>query len=111
MPYASEPALGSVSANAASLRPEHRSGRKRDFCSSVPNRTMPFMPIDWCTPMTTDSVPSIWANSSDTRQYPVWVSPAPPYSSGTYSPSRPRSPSSRISSSPIQRRSSTARSS
>jgi hypothetical protein len=29
---------------------------------------MPFMPIDWCTPITTDSAASICANSSETRQ-------------------------------------------
>ena len=60
--------FGSVSANAASLRPLVRSGRRRDFCSSLPYITMPFMPIDWCTPRITVSVGSIWANSSETRQ-------------------------------------------
>ena len=64
----SEPAFGSVSAKAASLRPLARSGRKRSFCSSVPYSAMPFIPIDWCTPMTTLSVASIWANTSETRQ-------------------------------------------
>ena len=68
MPCTSEPASGSVSAKPASLRPAARSGRKRAFCSSVPNSTMPFIPIDWCTPMITESVASIWANTSDTRQ-------------------------------------------
>ena len=83
MLWTSEPALGSVSANAASLRPEARSGRKRSFCSSVPKRTIPFIPIDWCTPMTTESVGSISAKASNTRQYPVCDRPWPPYSSGT----------------------------
>ena len=35
---ASEPASGSVSPNAASRRPEARSGSHRSFCSSVPKR-------------------------------------------------------------------------
>ena len=35
---ASEPASGSVSAKAASFRPDARSGKKRSFCSSLPNR-------------------------------------------------------------------------
>ena len=61
--------LGLGEREAGELAPAaHRSGRKRSFCSSVPNRTMPFIPIDWCTPMITDSVGSIWANTSDTRQ-------------------------------------------
>ena len=68
MDATSDPAPGSVSANAASLRPLARSGRKRAFCSSLPNSAIPFMPIDWCTPMITESVASIWANTSDTRQ-------------------------------------------
>jgi len=68
MPFTSEPAAGSVSAKAASFRPLARSGRKRSFCSSEPYSTMPFMPIDWCTPMITESVASIWAKFSDTRQ-------------------------------------------
>ncbi len=68
MPFTSEPAFGSVRAKAASLRPEARSGRKRSFCSSDPYRAIGFMPIDWCTPMITDSVGSICANTSETRQ-------------------------------------------
>ena len=68
IPCTSEPASGSVSAKPASLRPLARSGRKRSFCSSVPNSTMPFMPIDWCTPITTDKVASIGAKTSETRQ-------------------------------------------
>jgi len=35
---ASEPASGSVRPNAASLRPEQRSGSHSSFCSSVPHR-------------------------------------------------------------------------
>ena len=69
MLYASEPAFGSVSAKPASFRPAARSGRKRSFfCSSEPNKTIPFIPIDWCTPITTETVASICANVSNTRQ-------------------------------------------
>ena len=68
MPFTSEPASGSVSAKPASLRPLARSGSRRAFCSSVPNMTMPFSPIDWWTPITTASVASICAKVSDTRQ-------------------------------------------
>ena len=35
---ASEPASGSVSPKAASLRPAQRSGSQSSFCSSVPQR-------------------------------------------------------------------------
>ena len=35
---ASEPASGSVSPKAPSLRPAHRSGSSRAFCSSLPKR-------------------------------------------------------------------------
>ena len=75
--------MGSVSAKPASLRPDARSGRKRAFWSSEPNSTMPFMPIDWWTPIATVSDPSTWPIASNTRAYPVWESPCPPYSSGT----------------------------
>jgi hypothetical protein len=46
IPFTSEPAFGSVSANAASLRPAARSGRKRAFCSSEPYTAIGFIPID-----------------------------------------------------------------
>ena len=59
--------MGSVSAKPASLRPMARSGRKRSFCSSVPNSAMPLMPIDWWTPEPIVSDPSTWPNASNTR--------------------------------------------
>ena len=44
---ASEPASGSVSANAPSLRPLTRSGSHFACCSLVPNRSSARMPIEW----------------------------------------------------------------
>jgi hypothetical protein len=46
VPPASEPAPGSVSPNAASLRPATRSGRYFCFCSSVPNLKMGIAPSE-----------------------------------------------------------------
>ena len=87
--------MGSVSANPASLRPAARSGRKRSFCSSEPNIVMPLNPIDWWTPIPIVREPFTWPIASNTRAYPVWESPFPPYSSGTWRPISPSSPRSR----------------
>ncbi len=56
-----------MSANPASFLALARSGSQRSFCSSVPNMWMPLKPIDWWTPITIESVASIWANVSNTR--------------------------------------------
>ena len=45
---ASEPASGSVRPNAASRRPEARSGSQRSFCSSEPKRRIGMVPSDVC---------------------------------------------------------------
>ena len=45
---ASDPAPGSVSPKAASLRPDARSGSQRRFCSSSPKRRIGIVPSDVC---------------------------------------------------------------
>jgi hypothetical protein len=95
---ASEPPSGSVSPNAASARPATSSGSHRCFCSSVPNRRIGLIP----NPTPADSVmPRDWSArpiSSTATHRLVKSPPAPPYSSGTTRPNRPRSPITGISS-------------
>ena len=91
---ASEPASGSVSPNAASLRPEARSGSQRCFCSSEPKRAIGIVPSEvWAaTVIATDE--SIRVSSSTASAYETVSPPAPPCSSGI---GIPISPSSAIS--------------
>ena len=50
---ASEPPLGSVSANAATASPDARGVSSRSFCSSVPNRAMQAAPrARWASQLT-----------------------------------------------------------
>ena len=61
---ASEPASGSVSPNAASRRPEARSGSQRSFCSSEPNRKIGIVPSDVCAATVIATDESIRVSSS-----------------------------------------------
>ena len=72
---ASEPASGSVSANAAIISPDASAGSHRFFCSSLPWRSSAFMPIDWWPPIRMPSEASIVPISSVIRQYAVDENP------------------------------------
>ncbi len=95
---ASDPAPGSVSPNAPSLRPEARSGSQSRFCSSVPKRKIGIVPSEvWAaTVIATDE--SIRVSSSIAIAYASVSVPPPPYSSGNGMPIRPSSASSATSS-------------
>ena len=68
MEAASEPASGSVSANAAIFSPDASAGSQRAYCSSVPKRSSAFNPIDWWPPTRMPSDASVRPISSITRQ-------------------------------------------
>ena len=95
---ASEPASGSVRPNAASLRPEARSGSHSCFCSSVPKRKIGIVPSEVCAATVIATDESIRVSSSIASAYETVSPPAPPYSSGIGSPISPSSPSSATSS-------------
>jgi hypothetical protein len=86
---ASEPASGSVRPNAASRRPEQRSGSQRSFCARDPKRKIGIVPSDaWAaTVIATDE--STRASSSIASVYPRVSPPAPPHSSGKGTPMIP----------------------
>ena len=75
---ASEPAPGSVSPNAASLRPDARSGSHCCFCSSVPNRRIGIVPSDVCAATVIATDESIRVSSSTATAYDTVSPPAPP---------------------------------
>ena len=89
---ASDPASGSVSPNAPSLRPAVRSGRSRCFCSSEPNRWTGCVPSDVCAHIVIATLESIRVSSSTAIAYCSDEPPAPPYSSGNGIPIQPSSP-------------------
>ena len=90
---ASEPASGSVSANAPSTSPRASGGTKRDFCSSVPKARIGSVAALVCTATVTPTPASARDSSSSTRMYERKSAPAPPYSSGTQTPISPSSAS------------------
>ena len=86
---ASEPAPGSVSANAPSARREASGGTNRSRCSFVPHaRIGSVVALVW-TATVTPTPASARDSSSSTRMYERKSAPAPPYSSGTHTPIRP----------------------
>ena len=91
---ASEPASGSVSPNAASRRPDARSGSQRSFCSSLPKRKIGIVPSDVCAATVIATDESTRVSSSTAIAYETVSPPAPPYCSGI---GMPISPSSAIS--------------
>ena len=95
---ASDPAPGSVSPNAASFRPEARSGSHCRFCSSVPNRKIGIVPSDVCAAIVIATDESMRVSSSTAIAYESVSAPAPSYSSGIGIPISPRPASSDTSS-------------
>jgi hypothetical protein len=65
---ASEPAPGSVRQNAAIISPLASLGRKRSFCSSSPNKSNPFMPIELCAPTVIATEASCFASCCSERE-------------------------------------------
>ncbi len=61
---ASEPASGSVSPKAASLRPAHSSGSHSSFCSVVPQRLIGIVPSEVCAASVIPTDESTRASSS-----------------------------------------------
>ena len=61
---ASEPASGSVSPNAPSLRPDVSSGSHSACCSALPNRKIGCVPSDVCAHMVIATDESTRASSS-----------------------------------------------
>ena len=90
---ASEPASGSVRANAPRCSPRASGGTKRDFCSSVPYASSGRVTALVCTATVTPTPASARESSSSTRMYERKSTPAPPYSSGTHAPISPSSAS------------------
>ena len=90
---ASEPASGSVSANAPICSPRASGGTKRARCSSVPNASSGSVAALVCTATVTPTPASPRDSSSSTRMYERKSAPAPPYSSGTHVPISPSSAS------------------
>ncbi len=92
---ASDPPLGSVSANAHSPSPAARLGSQRRRCSSVPNFAIASAPsvTDASTVTATDE--STRAISSSARHSMSSPASAPPCSSGSVTPKTPSLPRSR----------------
>src|SRR5216684_606841 len=88
---ASEPAAGSVSANAPSSSPEASRGSHFRFCSSVPNSRIGSLPTLVCTSTITEVEAQACASSSMQIAKASASSPAPPYSRGMRTPIRPAS--------------------
>ncbi len=90
---ASEPASGSVSANAPIPSPRASGGTKRARCSSVPNASSGSVHALVWTATVTPTPASARESSSSTRMYERKSAPAPPYSSGMQTPISPSSAS------------------
>ena len=87
----SEPTSISVSANAV-IAPLAQRGRKRCFCSGVPNiLTGPGTPIDWCAESSATSGLLTVETSDMARQYVYCDNSRPPYSRGILMPNAPSS--------------------
>ena len=90
---ASEPASGSVSANAPIASPRASGGTKRLRCSSLPKPRIGSVTALVCTATVTPTPASARESSSSTRMYERKSAPAPPYSSGMQTPMKPSSAS------------------
>ena len=90
---ASEPASGSVSANAPIASPRASGGTKRLRCSSVPKVRIGSVTALVCTATVTPTPASARESSSSTRMYERKSAPAPPSSSGMQTPMKPSSAS------------------
>ena len=90
---ASDPASGSVRANAPRCSPAASGGMKRDRCSSVPHVRSGSVTALVCTATVTPTPASARDSSSSTRMYERKSAPAPPYSAGMHTPISPSSAS------------------
>ncbi len=77
MPPASLPASGSVSAKAARLLPEARPGRKRLFCSSLPERRIGIAPRALAAYVVATPAQTLLSSSAATQRARL-PSPSPP---------------------------------
>ena len=89
----SEPASGSDSANAGDHSPLAQRGRKRCFCSSVPNSAIGSVPSSWTMRISADDAHAFAISSTAICSISVPV-PVPPYSSANGRPSTSCSASS-----------------
>ena len=87
IPPGSEPASGSESANAGDHSPEAHLGRKRCFCSSVPNRFSGRVPSSWIIRIRALEAHAFATSSIAMLSISVPV-PVPPYSSENGRPIR-----------------------
>ena len=93
MPPGSEPASGSDSANAGDHSPLAHRGRKRCFCSSVPNSLIGSVPSSWTIRISAVDAHALAISSIAMLSISVPV-PVPPYSVSNGSPSMSCSASS-----------------
>ena len=90
LPARSEPPPGSVRARAASpFSPVAREGSQRSCCTLVPNNSMGVQPRPLCAAADRAVPPHAHPSSSIARAALMGSTPAPPRSSGMFSPSRP----------------------
>ena len=88
----SRPTSGSVTAKQAFSLPAISGGRKRRFCSSLPNTTTGCSPkIFMCTAEAPENPAPDCATACMTIAASVMPRPLPPYSSGIATPSQPAS--------------------
>jgi hypothetical protein len=90
----SEPASGSLSAKAGESSPEAQPGRKRCFCSSLPNSTIGSVPSSWTIRIRALEAQTLAISSTPICSIRVPV-PVPPYSSAKGRPRMSCSASSR----------------
>ena len=97
IPAASDPASGSVIANAPTHSPEHSFGSHVRFWSSVPCSQIGTAPMQTCAPSDSNRPESRPPSSSaSSARFVVMMSaPEPPYCSGIGSPHSPNSPHAR----------------
>ena len=96
----SEPAFGSVAANATMVCPAAIPGRCCCCCSSVPRWSSACSARPECNPTQVPSEPLCAASSVTTRVAAASDSPAPPKRSGTVRPNQPRAATASSSSGP-----------
>jgi hypothetical protein len=88
----SDPMSGSVSAYDPKRRPAARSGSQRSCCSRVPNFMIGTVASPFWAATAAEVPASAAASSSTMSAREVASRPAPPRSSGTVTPRKPRSP-------------------
>ncbi len=94
-PATSDPACGSVTHTAPTLRPAQASGRYFSFCSWVPRWAMCEIDMSLCTVRAEATPPKLErASSSPSTTEDIAPRPPPPYSTGWRMPRKPIAPSS-----------------